>query len=186
MSKSEEAEKIIRTHVLWSVGAGLMPVPLFDIAAVTAVQMDMLKQLAELHEVDFSKSTGKTFVSALTGSTFARIGASVVKSVPGIGTVIGGLSMSVLSGASTYAVGQVAANHFRSRGGLLDVDMDWAQKTYGEAFERGKQFVADLQRESKASGDAYEGLDKLGQLREKGVITEEEFKAQKEKLLGRL
>ena len=186
MSKSEEAEKIIRTHVLWSVGAGLMPVPLFDIAAVTAVQMDMLKQLAELHEVDFSKSTGKTFVSALTGSTFARIGASVIKSVPGIGTVIGGLSMSVLSGASTYAVGQVAVSHFRSRGSLLDVDMDWAKKTYGEAFEHGNQIVEDLRRERGASRDAYEGLDKLGQLREKGVITEEEFKAQKEKLLGRL
>ena len=87
MTKGDEAENIITTHVVWSLGARLMPVPLFDIAAVTAVQMDMLKQLAELYEADFSKATGKTFVSALTGSTFARIGASLVKAVPGVGTI---------------------------------------------------------------------------------------------------
>ena len=186
VDKSEEAERIVKTHVLWSAGAGLMPVPLFDIAAVTAVQMDMLKQLADLYEIDFSKSTGKTFVSALTGSTFARIGASLVKAVPGVGTVIGGVSMSVMSGASTYAVGRVAMSHFGSQGGLLDIDIDSAKKAYSEAFERGKQFVADLKNESKASKDVYEGLDRLGQLKEKGVITEEEFEAQKQKLLERL
>ena len=47
-TKAKTADEIIRSHVLWALGAGLMPVPLFDIAAVTAVQMDMLKQLAEL------------------------------------------------------------------------------------------------------------------------------------------
>ena len=106
-TKALEADKIVRSHVLWALGAGLMPVPLFDIAAVTALQMDMLKQLADVYEADFSKSTGKTFVSALAGSTTARIGASLVKAVPGVGTVLGGVSMSALSGASTYAVGQV-------------------------------------------------------------------------------
>ena len=186
MSKSQAADRIIREHVLWSLGAGLLPVPLFDIAAVTAVQMDMLRQLAGLFEVDYSKSTGKSFVSALTGSTFARIGASLVKAVPGVGTVLGGISMSLMSGASTYAVGQVAASHFGSEGGLLDVDMDWAKRAYGEAFERGKQFVSDLESEGKTADDAYEALDKLGQLREKGVITEDEFVAQKVKILDRI
>ena len=83
MSKEAETDKIIRTHVLWSMGAGLMPVPLFDIAAVTAVQMDMLKQLAGAFEVDYTSSTGKAFVSGLTGGTVARIAASLVKAVPG-------------------------------------------------------------------------------------------------------
>ncbi len=186
MTKREKAEKIVRGHVLWSLGAGLMPVPLFDIAAVTAIQIDMLKQLAYLYGADYSKSKGKTFVSALTGSTFAKIGASLVKTIPGIGTVIGGLSMSVLSGASTYAVGQVAISHFEAGGGLFDVDLAAAKKSYKEAFEQGKQFVSDLEEEQESSQDVFQALEKLGQLKEKGVITEEEFEAQKQKLLDRL
>ena len=186
MSRRSEAEKIVRDHVLWSLGAGLMPVPLFDIAAVTAIQMDMLKQLAGLFEVDYSKSGGKGFVSALTGSTFARIGASLIKTVPGVGTVVCGISMSVLSGASTCAIGQVAMSHFGSKRGLLDVDLEWAKEAYNEAVERGKQYVSDLKEERGASRDVYEALEKLGQLKEKGVITEEEFEAQKQKLLARL
>jgi len=58
-NKREEADKIIKSHVLWAVGAGLVPLPLFDVAAVTAIQMDMLKQLAALYQVDYSTSTGK-------------------------------------------------------------------------------------------------------------------------------
>ena len=154
-----------------------MPIPLFDIAAVTAVQMDMLKQLAELFEVEYSTSGGKGFVSALAGGTVARIGASAVKMIPGIGTVIGGVSMSVMSGASTYAVGQVAVTHFGSKADLMDIDLDWAKKAYSELFEKGKE------TESK---DVYESLEKLGRLKEQGVVTDAEFEAQKHKLLERL
>ena len=186
MVKVAETDEIVQLHVLWSMGAGLMPVPLFDIAAVTAVQMDMLKQLAEAYDVDYSGSSGKGFVSALTGSTVARIGASLVKAVPVMGTVIGGISMSVLSGASTYAVGQVAITHFGSAGGLKDVDLDWARRVYGEAFEKGKKLVGNLEVKRKPARDAYESLEKLGGLKEQGVVTEEEFEAQKRRLLDSL
>ncbi len=186
MSKKQKADKIVRQHVLWALGGGLVPIPLLDIVAVTAIQMDMLKQLSDLYEVDYSKSKGKAFASALTGSTFASIGASVIKAIPGIGTVVGGLSMSALSGASTYAIGHVAINHFEASGNLLNVDLKWAKKAYDEAFEKGKEFVSDLEGEEEASKDVFKALDKLGQLKEKGVITEEEFEAQKQKLLDRL
>jgi uncharacterized protein (DUF697 family) len=186
VTKRKEAKKIVRSHVIWSLGAGLMPVPLFDIAAVTAIQIDMLKQLAELYEADFSKSRGKTFVSALTGSTFAKIGASVVKALPGIGTVLGGVSMSVLSGASTYAVGQVIIAHLEADGDFLNVDLGSAKAAYKEAFEQGKQFVSDLKEEEETAKDVFDALDKLGALKEKGIITEEEFEAKKQELLDRL
>ena len=141
------------------MGGGLIPAPLFDSAAVTAIQMDMLKQLAELHDVEFSGSTGKSFVSALTGSTFARIGASLIKAVPGVGTVVGGVSMSVMSGASTYAVGQVAKGVFGSKGGLGDVDLERAKRAYSEAFKRGKEFVSKIRQDKPR--DVYESLERL-------------------------
>lgn len=186
MSKQEQADKIVRSHVIWSLGGGLIPVPLFDLAAVTAIQLDMLKQLASLYEADYEGSKGKAFVSALTGSTFAKIGASIIKAIPGIGTLLGGVSMSALSGASTYAIGQVIITHLETGGHFLDVDLDSVKTAYNEAFEKGKKFVEDLKGEEKAGEDVYAALEKLGELKEKGVITEEEFEAKKKKLLEQL
>jgi uncharacterized protein (DUF697 family) len=168
------------------MGAGLIPIPLLDIAAVTSIQIDMLKQLAFVYDVDFSASSGKAFVTALTGSTLAALGASLVKALPGVGTVLGGLSMSALSGASTYGVGQVAASHFASGGGLVDLDAERAKKAYKEAFRKGKEYVKDLEGKEDEASDVYQALDKLGELKKKGVITDAEFEAKKKELLDRL
>jgi uncharacterized protein (DUF697 family) len=183
---STDADSIIRSHVLWAMGAGLIPIPFVDITAVTAIQLDMLKELAELYGVDYSKNAGKAFVSALTGSTFASIGSSIVKILPGIGSVLGGVSMSLLSGASTYGVGQVAISQFASSGSLSNLDLSQARRAYEEAFEQGKDYVSKLDEEKEAAADVFKSLEKLGKLREQGILTEEEFQAKKKELLSRL
>ena len=184
--RSERADRIIRTHTLWGMGAGLIPVPMFDVLAVSAIQIDMLKQLAEAYDSDFTENLGKTFVTALTGGTFARFGASLIKAVPGVGTLVGGASMSVLSGASTYAVGQVAKRHYETGGNLVDIDLDSARKTYDEALESGKRVVGDLKNREAESKDVFSSLERLSDLKQKGVITEEEFDAKKREMLERL
>jgi uncharacterized protein (DUF697 family) len=181
------AEATIRTHVLWAMGAGLIPVPLMDFAAVTAIQLDMLQQLASLYGVDYSLSTGKAFVSALTGTTIARLGASAIKAIPGVGWALGGVSMSVMSGASTYAVGQVAISHFSASGNLRDFNLDQVRRAYNDAYEKGKTYVSDLEKNKKNdAADIYQSLERLGKLRDQGVLSEEEFLAKKKELLSRL
>jgi uncharacterized protein (DUF697 family) len=186
MSKQAEAERIIRSHVLWAMGAGLIPVPLLDIAAVAGIQLDMLKQLASLHGQSLSNSQGKAFVSALTGSTFAAIGSSLIKAIPGVGTVFGGISMSMTSGASTYAVGQVALANLASSGTLFGIDLDRAKRAYSEKFEEGKTYASNLEKDKDAAADVYKSLEQLAALKEKGILTEEEFEAKKKELLSRL
>lgn len=185
-NKAAKAQSIIRSHVLWSMGGGLIPIPLVDFAAVTAIQLEMLQQLAELYGVNYSKSTGKAFVSALTGTTVARIGASFLKAIPGVGTVLGGATMSLTSGASTYAVGQVAISHFANSGSLSNFVEDQLKKAYEEAFQQGKSYVSDLENNKEEAADVYQTLEKLGQLRDQGILTEEEFQAKKKQLLDRL
>lgn len=186
MANRIKADGIIKNHVLWSMGGGLIPIPLIDLAAVTAVQLDMLQKLAKLYEVEYTEEVGKGFVAALTGSTLAKLGSSFIKAIPGVGTVLGGVSMSILSGASTYAVGQIAVNHFEGGGSLLEVDLEWAKKAYADAFEQGKAYAAKLDREKTTVSDITDALAALGELREKGVITEDEFEEQKQKLLEKL
>ena len=183
-SKQDTADTLIRQHVMWACGAGLVPVPIADFVAVTAIQLDLIRQLSTLHGVTYEEGMGKVWVGALTGGALARIGASAIKAIPGIGSILGGVSMSIASGASTYGVGQVIHHHFTSGGTMSNLDVDKAKSRYESEFEKGKQVA----KESSNDGakDVYAQLEKLGGLRDKGIITEKEFEAKKAELLKRL
>ncbi len=188
MSIKEDTDKIVRDHVVWSMAGGLVPIPFADIAVVSAVQLDMLSQLSSTYGIKFSVLDAKSLVTALMGGGVARLGAELVKLVPGVGTIIGGLSMAVLSGASTYAVAQVAINEFAANRDLSSVDLDAAKDMYKRAFEQGKQYASDLEKNQKAqeSASVFDQLERLAMLKEQGLLTDEEFKLQKQKLLERL
>ncbi len=187
-ARALRADRIIKKHVLWSSGAGLIPIPLADIAAVTAVQVKMLGELSKVYEVGMSEEVLNNFVTALTGGMLARLGASAVKAIPGIGTFLGGASMSIMSGASTYAVGQVAKGQLETGGDLAKVDLNQAKTEYRKAYESGKEVVATMKPDDAAEpagGDVISQLERLGGLRARGVLSEAEFQAEKAKLLSR-
>ena len=145
----QKADAIIKNHMIWSMGAGLIPVPIADFFAVSAIQLDMIRQLAKLHDLDFTETAGKASITALTGSGLARMGARAVKFIPGVGTVLGGITMSVLSGASSYAIGQVFMKHFETGGTFLDFDPARLKKFYNEQFEKGKKMAKDIKDDDK-------------------------------------
>jgi len=170
----------------------------------------MINQLCSVYKVEFSENASKSIVTALIGSSLARLGASAVKAIPIVGFFVGGPSMALLSMASTYAIGQVFVTHFEDNGTLADLDFSIARKLYEDAFEKGKEFAAKLEREVRLGGaespvaeaptpaaakkaaaaaaplaeeDVFEKLEKLARLKERGILTEDEFAAQKAKLL---
>ena len=182
----QEADKTITKHVLWAMAVGLVPVPIVDIAAVSAVQLDMLEDLAQKYDVDFSTSKGKAFASALTGSTFASIGASAIKRIPVVGWAVGGVSMSVLSGATTYAVGKVSVQLFEKGHDLSTADLESVEVGYKDWLEKGKRFVSGLVTPGSRAGGVFQDLESLQELHQKGVITPEEYQAKKDELLSRV
>ncbi len=199
--KSREADKIIRNHMVWSMGAGLIPVPIADFFAVSAIQLDMIRQMCKVYEIDFRENDGKAIISALTGSGLARLGAQAVKFIPGIGSVLGGVTMSVLSGASSYAIGEVFKKHFETGGTILDFDIDRLRKMYNEKFEKGKKIATDIRAEEEtakqqtaapaeaatapgASGDKLDRLKELVSLKEKGMINDAEYEQLKSDILN--
>lgn len=196
--RDKHADTIIRNHIIWSMGAGLIPVPIVDFFAVSGIQLDMIRQLCKLYDQDFKEAQGKAIITSLTGSGLARMGAkAMIKFIPGIGSVIGGVTMAVLSGASSYALGEVFKKHFETGGTFLDFDASRLKKMYNEKFEKGKQVAeqikkeqeakrkaADQAMENKASGKVVDKLRELAELRKEGLITEEEYSAMKKKLIG--
>ena len=193
MSKEEKqtkASEIIKNHVGFSLGAALIPLPGADLLAVSGVQLNMLRQLAKLYNVSFFDTLGKNIVSAIVGGSVARLGASLVKAIPGVGTIIGELSMPILSGASTWALGRTVANHFSQGGNLEDLDITKARKTYETEMEEGKKVVQEMNQNESApqteSDAAIDKIKKLAEMKEAGILSEEEFKQLKERLLGQI
>jgi uncharacterized protein (DUF697 family) len=126
--RDEVASKLVDRFSLWSGAAGLIPIPLVDMAAVGGVQLQMLRRLSEIYGVPFSENRGKSIIASLAGAvipastaTTTAVGVgSLIKSVPGFGTAIGALTMPVFSAGATYVIGKVFIQHFASGGTLLD------------------------------------------------------------------
>lgn len=183
-STQDRAQDTVRTHMLWSMGAGLVPVPVIDIAAVTAVQLDMIHNLCRIYGVEYSESIVKQLISALAGSTFARLGASFVKAIPVVGTFLGGVSMAALSAASTFAIGQVFIQHFERNGTLRDFDINAYRRSFDENFQFGKKVAKEMEHEQRdTSADAFAKLERLNTMKDRGIISEEEFQQKKDEIL---
>jgi uncharacterized protein (DUF697 family) len=126
--RDELASEVVDRFSLWGGAAGLIPIPIADVAAVGGVQLLMLRRLSEIYDVPFSENRGKSIIASLAGSllsastatTGAMTFGSLVKGVPGIGWAVGALSMPVLSAGATYVIGKVFIQHFASGGTLLD------------------------------------------------------------------
>jgi uncharacterized protein (DUF697 family) len=118
------AMKMVERFSLWSGAAGLIPVPLVDATAVSAVQIQMVRRISQIYAVPFSDNRGKVFIASLIGSMIpasSGIGAwSLLKGVPLLGTGVSSFVMPVLSAGATYAIGMAFIQHFTSGGTLLD------------------------------------------------------------------
>jgi uncharacterized protein (DUF697 family) len=122
--RDKRALELVDRLSLWSGAAGLIPVPLVDIAAVGGVQLHMLRRLAEIYGVPFSENRGKSILTSLAGAvipaTTATTTTSLMKGVPGLGTVIGALTMPAVAACASWVIGRVFIKHFASGGTLLD------------------------------------------------------------------
>lgn len=178
MCPAIEAETIISHHVGYAMAAAAIPVPLADIAAVTLVQLDMVKALSAEFEVDYDQNSGNALLASLVGASAARLGASVFKAIPVAGSLIGAAAQIALSGASTYAVGQVFSGIYADSGRLANVDTDLLRDRYDEYVTKGRRLARTLRDAvtREESLDAISAsLERLDRLRRAGVITHEEF-----------
>lgn len=183
-NQQQQAEAIIREGVEESVKAGLLPVPFMDVYLVLKEQMKMLKKLCELYGAPYSKvKTEALITSVISGGILWRYGGSMAKFVPLTGWVIGMASMSIVSGASTYALGRLAVRYLEEEGHLDNADGAQAKAMYEEAMTEGTNVAEDVQEEINTQKlEAELMIEKLQQLKDAGVLTEKEFEIKKKKV----
>ena len=199
MEHTEEANKVIKQHVILAMEAGLIPVPLADMVAVGGIQMDLIKRLCAIYGIEYNINQSKAVIVSLTASGLSRLGARMAaKAIPVIGSIVGGVVMSGLSGASTYAIGETFRTHFEKGGTLLDINLDEIKRFYEEKLRKGQSIVEQFKPKKKDANDSFSSsytnnstekdvvtqLRELKNLKDEGVITEDEFLTLKKKIIG--
>jgi uncharacterized protein (DUF697 family) len=159
MTSKDKALAITRKYMLWSAGAGLIPVPTLDLATLVGVQMKMVADISDVYGVKFSESTAKNTIAALlsgaTARTFASgtIGSSL-KAIPIAGTILGAVSMPFFGSASAYALGMVFINHFENGGTFIDLDGDAFKENFKVMFKKGRKAAETLDASDDSAASA--------------------------------
>ncbi|MDO9103407.1 MAG: DUF697 domain-containing protein, partial [Methylovulum sp.] len=58
----EDAQELVKKSMYVSMAAGLVPVPLFDFLAISAIQVEMLRRMSHLYGVTFMEGKVKNFL----------------------------------------------------------------------------------------------------------------------------
>jgi uncharacterized protein (DUF697 family) len=136
------AESTIKNYVIGAVSVSIVPIPLVDVAAVTALQLRMIQKLSQLYKRPFSEEVVRSLIAALGGSivgySAGMVGMSMVRIVPVFGWMLSLVSIPVMAGASTYAIGKVFVKHYEEGGTILDLNTEKLKAYYREQYEKGK------------------------------------------------
>lgn len=144
--RETRAMKIVKTWSQWSVAAGIVPVPLMDVALVSGIQVKMIYDLCQVYNVPFEKKSALAVASGLVGGSFSAgiarmLGEMALKSIPYVEQVM----QPTLSFATTYSMGYVFVKHFESAGTLVNFDASKMNIYFQEQFEKSKKLFSRKQ-----------------------------------------
>lgn len=142
LERQARALQIVKANCGWSTAAGVIPVPLLDLAAICAVQYRMVRQLTDLYGIPYNARAVDSIVGALVGSggvfLVSAPAASLLKVVPVVGAFLSTFVVPAAAAASTYALGKVFIQHFEAGGTLLSLDPEAHRAYYYEEFRRAE------------------------------------------------
>jgi small GTP-binding protein len=151
----ERADQII-TRYMWAAGgaAGVNPIPLLDIAGGSAITLKMIIDLARVYRQPIDADMAVKILEQLTKNLIALVGGvaatpaiasiigSLLKTVPGVGTLAGGLVQGLVQALVTRWIGNVFVEYLRNEmkpppGGLAEVARnEWQRLTSVDALRR--------------------------------------------------
>lgn len=113
----------VQYHTAFASSIGILPFPLLDMAAISVLQLKLIRDLSRIYGVDFSRQRAKAAIAALVGGAqTGLVVSSSFKYIPLVGPIIAGMPAAAVAGATTYAMGQVFIYHYELGGTLLDFD----------------------------------------------------------------
>lgn len=120
----KEAREIVRKHVYKSIGVGLIPIPAVDFIGHALIQLNMLRRLAEVYNVPFSKEIGKKMIASMVAGYIplysSGLFGSFIKTVPVVGQTVGVANLSIFAATTTYCMGEIFISYFERGGTFLN------------------------------------------------------------------
>jgi uncharacterized protein (DUF697 family) len=123
--RRSQANSIVERHTAYAAVGGIIPVPIANVASITAVIVRMVKLLSDLYGIPFERDRARAIVVGLMGGAMPTgLGAVTTSTlfyvVPGSGLV--GLAVSSIAAvACTRSIGRIFVEHFESGSNLHDL-----------------------------------------------------------------
>jgi uncharacterized protein (DUF697 family) len=162
----ERADALIAKY-MWAAGGAtaINPIPLLDLAGGSAITVKMVLDLAAIYQQKIDADTIVTLLGQLGKNLLAMVGAtaatpavaagiaSLLKTVPGIGTIAGGILQGLVQALVTRWIGRVFCEYFKNEmepppGGLAELARrQWAELTTPDQLKKliqwGRTSLAD-------------------------------------------
>ncbi len=120
-----KASHIINRYSIAASAVGVVPMPGADVLGVSALQADLVEELANEYGLKITSEWGKHVALILVGSMGIALGARIVfsslKVLPIVGSALGGGTSAIASAVTTYTLGHILMEHFEKGGTLDDV-----------------------------------------------------------------
>ena len=123
--RRSQANSIVERHTAYAAVGGIIPVPIANVASITAVIVRMVKLLSDLYGIPFERDRARAIVVGLMGGAMPTgLGAVTTSTlfyiVPGSGLV--GLAVSSIAAvACTRSIGRIFVEHFETGSSLHDL-----------------------------------------------------------------
>lgn len=128
-AKARAAQAFIGATVTASAAVAATPIPFSDAALLVPLQLAMMARIAQLYGMSADKAAIAAVASTAVATTAGRASLTgLIKLIPGVGTVTGGVIGASVASTFTFAIGQAwlvvcqkaAGGGLPSLGGVLD------------------------------------------------------------------
>lgn len=147
--KHKKANDVVMKTALTAAATGAIPTPGADAAALIPQQIYMLAKITSIYGFPVEKSTMMTLLSCILGTSSATllgktISSSLLKLIPGVGSLVGGAVNAATAGTLTTALG-------KSYIALLDMIVKGELKETDLKTEKGKNAMKRVFKKEIAS-----------------------------------
>src|SRR5215831_2438012 len=142
--------KAIKKYVLYAMGHDVVH-PMVALVSLRDIQLRMLEDLAETHNVQFADADRAYLLKHCIGESspicLAGSLARLVTVVPASGASPCAITTPVAAGAATYAVGKVGLHYLAASQSCADLDAAVLHDLYTAWYREGESLAADLVHE---------------------------------------
>lgn len=167
-SLEKKAMIVVNSAVGTAASVGLLPIPFADSISLIGVQVGMMLGINAVFKIDYKRDTLKSLVIGAigvsgTGTIGRAVFSSLIKIIPGIGSITGAMLASVIGGTLTLSLGKAYIDICKKlKIGDIDADnVKEVQKALKAKFKEEMKEKSNYESAEKAANEAKESSDRV-------------------------